>query len=100
MIQDATITWECKAIPKDWLINIKEEIEKIELEELNKEIEDGKLHLIKEDENINHKRANPIKIYFDKNTYLENIDIERFQKIIKTSINFLKNRGDVWKGKS
>ena len=80
---------------KDWLINIKEEIEKIELEELNKEIEDGKLHLIKEDENINHKRANPIKIYFDKNTYLENIDIERFQKIIKTSINFLKNRGDV-----
>ena len=54
---------------KDWLINIKEEIEKMELEELNKEIEDGKLHLIKKNENINHKRANPIKIYFDKNTY-------------------------------
>ena len=38
------------------------------------------------------RKAKPVKILFDENTYLAGIDIKRIEHIINTALNFLKDK--------
>ena len=64
---------------KDWIIKQKKE----------------QLKIKENYENLNDlygRKAKPVKILFDEDTYLAALDIKRIEHIINTALNFLKNK--------
>ncbi len=41
------------------------------------------------------RKAKPVKILFDEDTYLAGIDLKRIEHIINTALNFLKSKSKI-----
>ncbi len=64
---------------KEWILNLKRESLK------TKESNGNNIDLY-------GNKAKPIKIFFDENNFLQNVDIKKFERIINNSINYLKHK--------
>ena len=45
--------------------------------------------------NVYGRKAKPVKILFEEDTYLAGIDLKRIEHIINTALNFLKSKSKI-----